>query len=199
MLHKDPVNCLTLSPDGRRFAAAEAGGGRVLIGDLATGRRLHQLLDPAWRGPNVLGVSFSPDGRLVAGQKRWPELAARLRGLEEKELASPEQHISRGEPYARLGQLDRAAADYGRAFALALPLDTTAFQDALLCCCAGDAEGYRRARQHLAGQFARAGNADEVGHALRGLACAPKDDSARALNWLVLALAHHRLGEGESA
>jgi WD40 repeat protein/serine/threonine protein kinase/tetratricopeptide (TPR) repeat protein len=235
------------SPDGGRLAAVN-----------------HDYSVSVWdgqeRGPAESALPFtgSSDWRRVVRQlarahvcveqRRWSEAARLLHDLESKELSLPEQYLSRGETHAALGQLSAAAADFARAFAEQPPVSSvTALKHALLRCSREDTAGYRQLRRQVAERFAGARNPSDVGHALRALTCARKDDSAppsladwvgkrlpdpnywqsyalaaaqyrdgdaqaairrceaslqaqpdwdaRALNWLVLALAHQRLGE----
>jgi len=68
------VRCsaVAASPDGKKVAVArEQAAGAALVLDADTGKTLAELflkdLPPAQWGPDVAGLAFSPDGRVVAG------------------------------------------------------------------------------------------------------------------------------------
>src|SRR5262245_10487588 len=53
-----------LTRDGRVLATAPESYGKVILWELATGKKLHELPDE-WNG-HVLSLAFSPDGNLLA-------------------------------------------------------------------------------------------------------------------------------------
>src|SRR5207237_9567232 len=61
------VNDFAFSPDGELLAMSVLGVGSVRIHDIASGR-LHRecTLPPTMRSGAVYGLSFSPDGRMLA-------------------------------------------------------------------------------------------------------------------------------------
>ncbi|HTU22763.1 MAG TPA: WD40 repeat domain-containing protein [Gemmataceae bacterium] len=62
--HKDGVDLVAFSPDGKILAAATANGERSLrLWDVGTGKALHRLSEGSmpW-----LGIAFSPDGKILA-------------------------------------------------------------------------------------------------------------------------------------
>jgi WD40 repeat protein len=61
----DLVKTLAFSPDGSRLVSARRD--RLLVWDVATGRRLVEIPVPA---PNVLAVAFRPDGAALAALDR---------------------------------------------------------------------------------------------------------------------------------
>ncbi|WP_294381556.1 WD40 repeat domain-containing serine/threonine-protein kinase [Prosthecobacter sp.] len=56
--HSSPDLCMTVSPDGKRLAAARLGGDEIVIHSLEDG----QFID-RWPGPHTDALLYSPDGR----------------------------------------------------------------------------------------------------------------------------------------
>lgn len=75
--HSTSVLSVAFSPDGKRLASA--GGDRVKVTDLATGKEL--LKFKSSRGMEFLSVVFAPDGRwLAGGQSKLKERKTRRQG-----------------------------------------------------------------------------------------------------------------------
>jgi WD40 repeat protein len=66
-----------LTHDGRVLAVAPDGEWRVILWDLATGKKLHEI--PTEWSEHILGLAFSPDGNLIA---RTTYQGIRLRELD---------------------------------------------------------------------------------------------------------------------
>jgi WD40 repeat protein len=64
--HTDSLRSRALSPDGKTLATCTLHGGEVHLWDTATGR----LLRTVWDKKRVFAVTFSPDGKLLAGSCR---------------------------------------------------------------------------------------------------------------------------------
>jgi WD40 repeat protein len=77
--HSDRVGCLAFSPDGSRLASGERHK-RVILWEVATGKRLHTLFGPE----GAASVAFSPDGSTLVSSHRdyvmlWDPATGKLR------------------------------------------------------------------------------------------------------------------------
>jgi WD40 repeat protein len=64
--HGFPVNCLSVSPDGKTLASGDMGD-TLSVWDLATGKKLFQ---PSQKDGRGYAVAFSPDGKMLAAGGR---------------------------------------------------------------------------------------------------------------------------------
>jgi WD40 repeat protein/serine/threonine protein kinase len=137
---------VAFSPDGRRLAIVDEMGGVGVLETETGGEALEQRWS-AWR-----------QGQAVRclGDRCWYTAVFYLTGLLRDHAGDsgsrPSLYVHRAEAYAWLGRWDRAAADYGRAYADLPEADRQGpdglhvqFGQALALLAAGDAAGYRRA------------------------------------------------------